>query len=319
MLRKAYENGVLLAGISAGANCWFEQCVTDSATPELSALACLGILRGSCCPHYDGELLRRPSYQRLIKTGQIVDGIAFDDGAAAHYIDGELIRIVSSRPNARAYKLRRAGDAAGEQSLETRYLGASTKADHLTAVTSTHDSGHYQYAAAALRLACRAGLALAGRAVGPAKPHICGETKHAQNYLCINPSHSAGHFISIQSNQPSARPRAGGPSDVPAGEDAKVTRVIDGETIEVTINGAPFTVRYLGIDAPNASECYTGQARTANFNLVNGKRVVLEKDATNADAEGRLLRYVYLLDGRMAQEELAKKWRYAGSDCPAQY
>jgi Staphylococcal nuclease homologue len=82
--------------------------------------------------------------------------------------------------------------------------------------------------------------------------------------------------------------------------------VIDGETIEVTINEKTFTVRYLGIDAPNDKECYTAQARTANLNLVNGKRVVLESDVTNTDAEGRLLRYVYLLDGRMAQEELAK-------------
>lgn len=96
------------------------------------------------------------------------------------------------------------------------------------------------------------------------------------------------------------------PSDVPAGEDAKVTKVIDGETIEVTINGAPFTVRYLGIDAPNGKECYAGQASSANLNLVNGKRVVLEQDVTNIDDSGRLLRYVYLLDGRMAQEELAK-------------
>ena len=96
------------------------------------------------------------------------------------------------------------------------------------------------------------------------------------------------------------------PSDVPAGDDAKVTRVIDGETIEVTINGAPFTVHYLGIDAPNDKQCYSAQARAANLNLVSGKRVVLESDATHTDAEGRLLRYVYLLDGRMAQEELAK-------------
>ncbi len=113
--------------------------------------------------------------------------------------------------------------------------------------------------------------------------------------------------ISLTLSQTSpAQAQSRRPSDVPAGEDAKVTRVIDGETIEVTINGAPFTVRYLGIDAPNNTECYASQARTANLNLVNGKRVVLEKDVTETDAGGRLLRYVYLLDGRMAQEELAK-------------
>ena len=54
-LKKAYEHGVLLSGISAGANCWFEECVTDSIPGELTSLKCLGFLKGSCCPHYDGE------------------------------------------------------------------------------------------------------------------------------------------------------------------------------------------------------------------------------------------------------------------------
>ena len=94
------------------------------------------------------------------------------------------------------------------------------------------------------------------------------------------------------------------PSDVPAGEDARVTRVIDGDTIEVNLNSQTVTVNYIGVSAPTGNSCYAAQATAANANLVNGQRVRLEKDTTNADANGALLRYVYLLDGRMANEEL---------------
>ncbi len=102
----------MLAGISAGANCWFDSFITDSATPHLGAMHNgLGFLRGSFCPHYDGEAERRPTYQRLIAAGEIADGIACDDGAAGHFIDGTLARIVCSRPLARGYSLQR--DAQG--------------------------------------------------------------------------------------------------------------------------------------------------------------------------------------------------------------
>ena len=54
-LLEAWERGAVLGGVSAGANCWFESCVTDSFGPELGPLQDgLGILPGSFCPHYDG-------------------------------------------------------------------------------------------------------------------------------------------------------------------------------------------------------------------------------------------------------------------------
>jgi dipeptidase E len=95
-LRQAYENGTLLAGISAGANCWFEQCSTDSIPGELSVLSCLGIISGSFCPHYDGEVERRPSLHKLLSENKIGNGYAADDGAAAHFINGRLESAVSS-------------------------------------------------------------------------------------------------------------------------------------------------------------------------------------------------------------------------------
>ena len=53
ILREAWEAGVVLTGVSAGAICWFEQGMTDSFSDELRPLDCLGFLAGSCCPHYD--------------------------------------------------------------------------------------------------------------------------------------------------------------------------------------------------------------------------------------------------------------------------
>jgi dipeptidase E len=122
ILRKAADNGTILAGISAAAICWFEAATTDSIPGKLTIISGLGYLAGSCSPHYDGEAERRPTFQRLIAAGAIIPGVAFDDGAAGHYIDGKLHQVVSSRPNARGYRLERAGDKARETTLDTRYL-----------------------------------------------------------------------------------------------------------------------------------------------------------------------------------------------------
>jgi len=124
IVREAWEKGIVLAGISAGSICWFEEGVTDSIPGLLTPLQCLGFLKGSNCPHYDGEVNRRPSYHRLLKERQIGPGIACDDGVALHYKDGELHRIISSRPNARAYSLAIAGDAVRETELVPDFLGA---------------------------------------------------------------------------------------------------------------------------------------------------------------------------------------------------
>lgn len=111
LLQRAYQRGAVLAGLSAGANCWFEQSITDSVVADLSVLPGLGFLPGSFCPHYDGEAQRRPAYQRFLSEGAIQPGYAADDSVAFHFIDGQLQRIVSSRPRASGYRLElRAGE-----------------------------------------------------------------------------------------------------------------------------------------------------------------------------------------------------------------
>jgi peptidase E len=117
VLREAWEQGIVLAGWSAGMICWFEHGVTDSFGPELSPLECLGLLPGSACPHYDAEDQRRPVYTRLVADG-FPPGVAADDDVALHYIGSELREAVTSREGAAAYRV----EPDGERALETRLL-----------------------------------------------------------------------------------------------------------------------------------------------------------------------------------------------------
>lgn len=128
VLQQALDAGIVLTGVSAGSICWFKQGVTDSNKPkdsdELSAMSCLGLLPHSNCPHYDGEANRRPEYHRLLKRGEIGEGWAADDGVGLHYIDGELHKVVSSRPYAAAYWVHRDGGSVQEEARRPSYLGS---------------------------------------------------------------------------------------------------------------------------------------------------------------------------------------------------
>lgn len=87
-------------------------------------------------------------------------------------------------------------------------------------------------------------------------------------------------------------------------EAVKVVRVVDGDTIEVLINNQLYKIRYIGIDTPETVDprrpvaCFGKEAAEANKKLVEGKKVLLEKDISDTDKFGRLLRYVYTADDR---------------------
>ena len=89
-------------------------------------------------------------------------------------------------------------------------------------------------------------------------------------------------------------------------ESARVVRVIDGDTIEVSIDGAEEDVRYIGVDTPETVkpgapvQCYGRQASAANQRLVEGHTVRLVFDRERRDAYGRLLAYVYIPAGEKA-------------------
>src|SRR5262245_21415528 len=119
LLQEAWEEGAVLAGVSAGAICWFQQGLTDSWAEKLVALECLGFLGGCCCPHYDGDPERRPAYHDGLLKGEMLPGVAIDDYAAMHLVEGESHRVVASRPLARAYRVRVREGAVEEEPLET--------------------------------------------------------------------------------------------------------------------------------------------------------------------------------------------------------
>jgi peptidase E len=125
ILFEAWQRGVVLAGMSAGAICWFEACTTDSFGPTLRLLeGGLGILPGSLVPHYHGEAQRRPLCLRLIGEGSLPAGYAVDDGAALVFRGRELAEIVTSAPDAGAWRVEPdARGGATETALPTRFLG----------------------------------------------------------------------------------------------------------------------------------------------------------------------------------------------------
>lgn len=123
ILRECWDSGIVLAGISAGAICWFEAAVTDSFGPQLAALHDgLGLLPGSACPHYDSEERRRPVYQRLVQDG-FPGGYAADEEVGLHFAGFSLSEAVSARPQAKAYELKLDDGRVNERTIAPRLLG----------------------------------------------------------------------------------------------------------------------------------------------------------------------------------------------------
>ncbi len=122
LLRQAWEQGIVLAGVSAGGLCWFEEGVTDSFHPtKLAALkGLLGFLGGSFCPHYDSEESRRPLYQRFVAERALGAGWAADDGVGLHFEGTAFVEAVSFRPGAAAYRVEPAGPSPGDGVRETK-------------------------------------------------------------------------------------------------------------------------------------------------------------------------------------------------------
>jgi len=117
ILREAWAQGIVLAGVSAGSICWFEQGITDSIPGLLTPLPCLGFLSGSDCPHFDSEAERRPTFHRLLAEGAIAPGYAADDHAALVFEGETLARVVATTPTARAYHLTRGADGAPVETM----------------------------------------------------------------------------------------------------------------------------------------------------------------------------------------------------------
>ncbi len=102
ILKRAYESGIVMSGVSAGAICWFDKGITDSWANKLNILDCLGFTKGSCCPHYDEEAERKPSLSKFILNKEINDCYAVEGGCALHIVNDEVYKAVSFKENKNA-------------------------------------------------------------------------------------------------------------------------------------------------------------------------------------------------------------------------
>ena len=121
ILHEAWEAGVVLCGLSAGSLCWFASAVSGYHD-EVNRVEALGFLPYGNAVHYaDGD--RRSAFHCHLLDG-MPSGYAAEDGAALRFVGDELVEVVSSRPEARAYRLERRGPRVLETRLATRWLGA---------------------------------------------------------------------------------------------------------------------------------------------------------------------------------------------------
>lgn len=121
-MRAAWERGTVLAGLSAGAMCWFEGGVSKSrGAPE--PVRSLGLVSGSLSVHLGSELERLPVFRAAVASGELPAGYAVADGAALLYEGSRLVECVGSGLGARVLRIR--ADGCGgviEQNVPVRAL-----------------------------------------------------------------------------------------------------------------------------------------------------------------------------------------------------
>lgn len=122
LLKEAWRRGIVLAGLSAGAMCWFAGGVTRSGGP-LEVIAGLGLLSGSFTVHADGEPERLPVFLGAVRSGELPGGWAADDGVGLLFSGTRMVRVVSSRPGTAALRVDAVGDELVRHRIEPELLG----------------------------------------------------------------------------------------------------------------------------------------------------------------------------------------------------
>jgi dipeptidase E len=126
ILSLAWRQGVVLAGQSAGAMCWFEAGITKSSGRP-AAEAGLGLLHGSLCVHYNNEPERRAAYLEAVGNG-MPDGYGLDDYAGLIWEGDGPPSAVTARRGARAYRITSSDTGVVESPLPARFLPAPAPA-----------------------------------------------------------------------------------------------------------------------------------------------------------------------------------------------
>tara|TARA_B100001057_G_scaffold60696_1_gene53898 strand:- start:94 stop:873 length:780 start_codon:yes stop_codon:yes gene_type:complete len=132
VFKEAGRRGVILAGVSAGAICWFTDLLLGTSDQGFELLPGLGLVRGSACPHYDSEPKRRDAYDSAIAAGRLAPGLAIDDGVAVHIVAGRVCQIVKAREGQAAFVR---ADQDGKTVRATLKTGFYLESDALTETT----------------------------------------------------------------------------------------------------------------------------------------------------------------------------------------
>jgi len=98
VLSEAYRSGVTLAGVSAGAVCWFDAFLFNSGQGPMRPLSGLGLIPMGACPHYTTETDRRAALQMAVAAGKMPTTLAIDDGVAVAFDYGARWRSAAQRP-----------------------------------------------------------------------------------------------------------------------------------------------------------------------------------------------------------------------------
>lgn len=125
VLRQAWERGVLLSGMSAGAVCWFEHHVPPQTNRTLPLSRCLGMLPGNCDVHFHaGDGTRRQEILETMRILALPSAIAIDDDAAVLYEGEAVAEVLSWREGTTAYQLEGHPDGVTERPLHARVIGS---------------------------------------------------------------------------------------------------------------------------------------------------------------------------------------------------
>ena len=122
ILKKAYEQGIVMSGVSAGAICWFEAGLTDSWASELKMMECMNFIPGSCAPHYDEEPERRPATKKFLEDQSISFMYGIEGGAALHFIDEQPDSTIRFKKNKNAYKVTCESNKIHENAYQVKEL-----------------------------------------------------------------------------------------------------------------------------------------------------------------------------------------------------
>ena len=118
ILRNAYDRGVVMSGVSAGAICWFEAGLTDSWASDLKMMKCMNFIPGNCAPHYDEEPARRPFVEKVLKDNLIDHCLSVEGNCALHVKNDIPHRAINFGKNKNSYNAALVNGEVFEEAFE---------------------------------------------------------------------------------------------------------------------------------------------------------------------------------------------------------